>query len=57
MSIANVGAFVKGAATGHRDAMDERRKEEDQQFQQEQRSRQKKEWATADAVQSQLAGI
>lgn len=57
MSIANVGAFVKGAATGHRDAMDERRKEEDQQFQQEQRGRQKKEWATADAVQSQLAGI
>lgn len=57
MSIANVGAFVKGAATGHRDALDERRKEEDQQFQQEQRGRQKKEWATADAVQSQLAGI
>lgn len=57
MSIANVGGFAQGLMRGHMYAEDERRKNEDAAFQQEQRARMRDDWGRQDRVRQGISSV
>lgn len=57
MSIAAIGAGMAGLVRGHQMAEEDKRKAEDQKFLNEQRGRQRQDWADADALKGALTSI